>query len=90
MPDYTQTLCSEMEYLALLELDRVIRIAMAVPNTGEFLAVAIQALDNVRSDQGLPGPQPIEAAPQHEHKSGPEASDLAKKLIGRAMRGNGL
>lgn len=89
MPEYTQTLCSEMEYLALLELDRVIRIAMSVPNTGEFLVIALQALDQVRVDQGLPIPQKIENS-SPPVRSGQEASDLAKKLIGRAMKGNGL
>lgn len=87
MPNYTQTLCSELEYEALLNLDRMIRLAMAIPNTGEFLVGALHALDNVRTDQGLPIPEAV-GTPKHIKipTQGPgDVSALAGALIRRAM-----
>jgi len=83
MPEYTQTLVSALEYEGLLQLDRMIRLAMAIPNTGEFLASAMAALDAVRTDQGLPIPDPVEV--QRIQPVTPQVSALAGALIKRAM-----
>jgi hypothetical protein len=88
MPDYTQTLVSALELEALHNLDRIIRVAMVVPNTSGFLVSAIQALDQVRIDQGLPIPDPVQAppAPPENHNAG-QVSALAGALIKRDMDG---
>lgn len=83
MPEHTQTLVSALEYHALIELDRLIRMAMVIPDAGPFLAVAIQSLDQVRRDQGLPIPAPVEAP---QERINPEVSALAGSLIKRAMK----
>ena len=44
---------NQMEYEALRNVDRVLRICMVNPHVGEILSVAIQALDAVRRDQGI-------------------------------------
>lgn len=88
MPDYTQTLVSSLEYEALLNLDKMIRMAMSVPNTGEFLVTAIQALDQVRVDQGLPIPQAVKPREPESEESRPQVSQLAAGLIKRAMEGS--
>lgn len=88
MPDYTQTLVSALELEALRNVDQMIRVAMAIPNTAGFLATAIQALDQVRRDQGLPIPEAVTAppAPPETHDAG-QVSALAGALIKRAMDG---
>lgn len=83
MPNYQQTLVSSLEYEALLNQDRMIRLAMSAPNTGQFLVTAIEALDTVRRDQGLSIPEAV--TPQVAEKS-VIVSDLASGLIRRAMR----
>lgn len=88
MPDFTQTLVSAMEYEALLNLDRVLRVAMSVPGTGEFLATALEALDQVRMDQGLPIPdavKPREPAESAVQRPTAQVSALAAGLIRKAM-----
>ena len=88
MPEYTQTLVSAMEYEALKNLDSIIRLAMSVPNMGEFLASAIDALDQVRADQGLPIPQPVAPRPtlnDPAEQKQKEVSTLAAGLIKRAI-----
>lgn len=39
---------SAMEYAALLNVEKMVRLAMEQPSTGEFLVGAMQALDTVR------------------------------------------
>ena len=88
MSEYTQTLCSAMEYEALINLDKMIRLAMAIPNTSGFLVSAIQALDQIRIDQGLPIPEKVTAPPPPpESHNKAEVSALAGALIKRAMDG---
>jgi len=48
---------SAMEYQALLNVDKMVRIAMTNPAAGEFLVMAIMALDNVRRDEGIEVPE---------------------------------
>jgi hypothetical protein len=88
MPEYTQTFVSALELEALYNLDKMIRLAMARPNMGEFLAAAIQALDQVRIDQGLPMPEPIPPQSQNVNGRRAEPSQLATSLIKRAMDGS--
>lgn len=73
---------SEMEYEALVNLDKMIRIAMSVPSTGDMLIGAIQALDHVRMDEGIAIPEstPVETEPLITG-----VSDLAAALIKRSM-----
>jgi len=85
MSDYTQTLVSALEYEGLMQLDRAIRMAVAIPNTGAFLVSAIAALDTVREEQGLPIPEPVEQ--QRIQPAGTQVSELAGALIQRAMKG---
>ena len=76
---------SALEYEALLNLDKVLRIAMIRPKTGEFIAVAIQALDQVRRDEGLETPPiapPMVPGNAHDVR---QVSGLAQALIKRAM-----
>lgn len=88
MPDYTQTLVSALEYEALLNVDKMIRLAMSVPNTGEFLVTAIQALDQVRRDQGLAIPESAMPREEPVEEARPQVSALAAGLIKRAMDGS--
>lgn len=82
--EYAKVEVSAMEYEALLNMDKMLRLAMSVPDVGQFLVTAIQALDQVRCDQGLlvpeAAPRPIQLA------SSSNVSDLAGALIQRAMR----
>jgi hypothetical protein len=66
---------SSNEYAALKNLEEMIRLAMTTPNTGEFVAVALQALDAVRRDESM------ETAALLRSKS--DASDLVLKLMDR-------
>lgn len=83
MTNHTQTLCSALEYEALIQLDKMIRLAMAVPNTSGFLVSAIQALDQVRHDQGLPIPEAVTSPPEPPDNA--QVSALTGALIKRAM-----
>lgn len=78
---------SAQEYAGLLHLERVLRMAMTVPGTGEFIAVALQALDAVRRVEGLPGPEKVNI-PQAENAAGSvsamAAAMLAQAVIGKA------
>lgn len=76
---------SALEYEALLNLDKVLRIAMIRPKTGEFIAVAIQALDKVREDEGIEGPNLVVPADPNEGGDVRQVSGLAQALIKRAM-----
>lgn len=71
-----------LEYVALQNLDKAVRVCMANPNAGEFLVEAVQALNAVRRDLGIEENAPL---PQVERKVSPLVSDLAKGLIERAM-----
>jgi len=77
---------SALEYEALLNLDKVLRIAMIRPQTGTFIAVAVQALDQVRKDEGIPGPDLVVPADPHEGGDVRQVSGLAQALIKRAMK----
>ena len=77
MPPKNMMVVSEQEYAALLNLDRMVRQAMAIPGTAELLVGALHALDHVRDMEGLPKPgsgNPI------------VASNLAKALIDRVSK----
>ena len=76
---------SKLEYAALLDLDRMIRLAMNMPGAGEFLVAAIQALDTVRREEGLPIPDNFTPPPSPQ-ESAPEVSKLAAGLIRKAMK----
>jgi len=74
----------EAMYLEALEnVDKMVRLAMAVPNTGEFLVGAIQAIDTLRRDFDMPVPESVK--PREEPVATPQASELAMGLIRRAM-----
>jgi len=76
-----------LEYEALLNLDRMVRLAMTTPNTGEFLVVALQALDKVRLDEGLTIPEnPPEIVQPEPIPLNPKVSSLAAALIERAKK----
>ena len=47
-PIIEKMLVSAAEYAALLNVDQMVRVAMTAPDSGEFLAGAIMALDAVR------------------------------------------
>lgn len=88
MSEHTQTLCSALEYEALLQLDKMIRLAMTIEGTAGFLVSALQALDAVRIDQGLPIPDKFTMPPPPpENHNKVEVSALAGALIKRAMDG---
>ena len=72
-----------LEYAALLTLEEVIRIAIKVPNTGEFIVTALAALDQVRAEHGItPPPMGVmENRPKPKAPEGP--STLLRGLIGR-------
>lgn len=65
-----------LEYEGLLNLEKMIRIALINPGTGEFVAAAIQALDAVRRDEAGDAAAPVISG----------ASTLANALIERSMR----
>lgn len=84
MPELTRAV-SALEYEALLNLDRIIRVAMSQPGAAEFLVVAIHSLDQVRRDEGLDTPPiapPAVAGNPHDVR---QVSGLAQALIKRAM-----
>lgn len=86
MNDYPETTISSMEYEALLTVDRMVRLCMDVEGTAGFLVSALQALDQVRTDQGLPIPEKFTAPPPppETHKK-LEVSPLAGALIKRVI-----
>lgn len=77
---------SALEYEALLNLDRIIRVAMVQPGAAEFLVTSIQALDQVRKDEGIEIPalvkKPIPPKNPHDVR---EVSALARAMIKKAM-----
>lgn len=76
---------NSLEFEALMNLDKTIRMAIAIPSTGEFLVGAIHALDAVRKKEGLPIPEAIPASFESgESPSG--VSELARSLISRVMK----
>lgn len=62
------------EHAALLNLEQMVRLAMKQPDAGEFIAVALHALDTVRRAET---PPPLE---------GGTVSALAQSLIERSKR----
>ena len=74
-----------LEYAALLTLEEVIRIAIKVPNTGEFIVTALAALDQVRAEHGItPPPMGVmENRPKPKPKAPEGPSTLLRGLIGR-------
>ena len=74
-----------LEYAALLTLEQVIRIAITVPSTGEFIVTALAALDQVRKEHGITPPSMgvIENRPKPQPKPLQGPSTLLKGLIGR-------
>lgn len=88
MPEYTQTLVSALEHEALQNLDKMIRLAMAIQNTSGFLVSALQALDQIRIDQGLPIPEKVTAPPPPPENHPANVSGLASAMIKRAMDGS--
>jgi nitrogen-specific signal transduction histidine kinase len=77
-----QITVSAMEYAALLTLDQNIRIAMHNPEAAEFLVLSIQALDQVRLDEGIAAPEKIASFEDNK----PKLSPIAKALIDRVSR----
>jgi len=72
-----------MEFNALLNLESMIRMAMISPSSGEFIAVAIQALDAVRKDESIVRPKVL--PPMNRPAPQSNVSDLASNLIKKAM-----
>ncbi len=81
-PELRTITVNAMEYAALLDVDRMIRIAMSVPDASEMLVGAIQALDLVRAGYGIPGPETPQPAVQQESA---KLSGPAQGLIKRAL-----
>jgi hypothetical protein len=77
-----EILVNALEFEALISLDKMIRISMSVPNTGDMLVGAIQALDHVRRDEGIAIPE----SPQAPAPKLAAVSELAASLISRAMK----
>lgn len=75
-------LVSTLEYEALLHLDQMIRLAIIRPDCGDLLAVAIQALDKVRADEGIEQAVVPEQDTAHDVR---QISGLAQAMIKRAM-----
>ena len=72
-----------LEYEALLNLERILRVALVSPDAGEFIVVAIQSLDQVRRDEGIEVAALVRApADPHDVR---EVSGLAQALIKKAM-----
>ena len=44
------------EYTALLELEKMVRLAIKTPSCGEFMLAAIYALNAIRKEHDLPDP----------------------------------
>jgi hypothetical protein len=82
MSDIQMIYVNVLEYVALRNLDKAVRVCMANPNAGEFLVEAVQALNAVRHDLGIEENAPL---PQVERKASPLVTDLATALIERAM-----
>ena len=84
LPELTRAV-SALEYEALLNLDRIIRVAMSQPGVAEFIVTALHSLDAVRRDEGLETPPiapPAATANPHDVR---QVSGLAQALIKRAM-----
>jgi hypothetical protein len=75
---------SALEYAALLELDKLVRLAMVRPGAAEALVVCLQSLDAIRREEGLAA-SPVFSAPEPAHDQA-EVSALAAGLIRRAMQ----
>jgi hypothetical protein len=71
-----QITVSALEFEALKQVDRMVRVAMASPGAAEGLVAAIQALDAVRREEAGDTAAPIIA----------NSSDVAASLIERAMQ----
>lgn len=76
---------SALEYEALLNLDRIVRVAMSQPGAAEFIVTAIQSLDQVRRDEGIDTPPIAPPASQNPHDVR-QVSALAQAMIKRAMQ----
>lgn len=72
-----------LEYEALLHLEKMVRIAFINPETGEFIAVAVHALDQIRREEGIQAPALERPKPQPGDPG--QVSALAAALIKRAM-----
>jgi hypothetical protein len=70
-----------MEYEALLNVERMVRLAMAKPATGEFLVGAMQALDAVRRDEKRAEPVVAE-----EPRPSPVVVAVANALIDKVRK----
>lgn len=77
-----QITVSALEYAGLLTLDKTVRIAMHNPEAGEFLVMAIKALDQVRLDEGIEAPEKIASF----EDSQPKLSPIAKALLERVSK----
>lgn len=104
MSDIQMISVPSLEYVALRNLDKAVRVCMANPSAGEFLVEAFQALNAVRRDLGIeespaleftmaPG-YPIGQLEANESNmerqaTTPQVSALAKGLIERAMERKG-
>jgi hypothetical protein len=78
-----QITVSALEYVALCNVAKLVKIAMHSPNVGDLLVGALQVLDAVREDEGIAEveiDQPVQA-PQHKLAA---ASALTMALIDRA------
>ena len=75
---------SVLEFQALLNLESMIRMAMISPSSGEFIVVAIQALDSVRKDERIVRPKVLPPISRPAPQS--NVSDLASNLILKAMK----
>lgn len=84
LPELTRAV-SALEYEALLNLDRIIRVAMSQPGVAEFIVTALHSLDAVRKDEGLPTPPIAPPAPTANPHDVRQVSGLAQALIKRAM-----
>ncbi len=81
IPPEDQLVVNKYEYVALIELDKMVRLAMGVPNTAEFLVSAMHAVDAIRREYGMEIP-PVPRQP--EHMTASRVSGLAQGLIRRA------
>jgi hypothetical protein len=72
---------SALEYAALCDVDKMVRVCLVSPAAGEMLVGAIKALDMVREDEGIKTEEVKPLAP----KLAP-VSALASALIERAKR----
>ena len=79
-PEILTRMVSAMEYEALLNVEKMVRLAMSQPKTGEFLVAAIVALDTVRTTESG------ELAVQRSPILKASASAVTAALIERAKR----